>query len=58
MARANRHYIPGCVATGREAMEADGVHELRGGDISYNRNFAVENSGLRIEDSYFGNPST
>ena len=58
MARANRHYIPSCVAIGREVMEADGVHELRGGDISYNRNFAGENRGLRPEDSYLGNPST
>ncbi len=26
MARANRHYIPGCAAIGREVMGADGVY--------------------------------
>ena len=57
MARVNRHYIPGCVAIGREVMGANGVYELREGDVSYNPNFAGENSGLRPENTYFGNLS-
>jgi hypothetical protein len=40
MARANRHYIPACVAIGREVVGVDGVYELREGDVSYNPNFA------------------
>jgi hypothetical protein len=34
MARANGHYIPGCAAIGREVIRADGIYELRGGDVS------------------------
>jgi putative transposase len=44
-------------AIGREAMEADGVYELREGDVSYNPDFAGEKSGLRVENSYFWNLS-
>jgi hypothetical protein len=57
MARANRYYILGCVAIGREVMEADRVYELGERDVSYNHNFAGENSGLRPENSYFWNLS-
>ncbi len=57
MARANRHYLPGCVEIGREVSGADGIYELRDGDVSYNLNFADENSGLRPENSYFWNIS-
>jgi hypothetical protein len=35
-------------------MGADGIYELRERDVSYNPNFAGENSGLRPENSYFG----
>ncbi len=42
MARANRHYIPGCVAIGREVIGADGVYELREGDVSYEANWGVK----------------
>jgi putative transposase len=47
----------GIKAIGREVMEVDGVYELREGDVSYNPNFAGENSGLRVENSYFWNLS-
>jgi putative transposase len=47
----------GIKAIGREVMEADGVYELREGEVSYNGNFAGENSGLRLENSYFWNLS-
>jgi putative transposase len=47
----------GIKAIGREVMAADGVYELREHDISYNPNFAGENSGLRLENSYFWNLS-
>ena len=47
----------GIKAIGREVMGTDGVYELREGDVSYNPNFAGENSGLRIENSYFWNLS-
>jgi hypothetical protein len=57
MARANRHYIPDCVAIGREVMGADGVYELRARDVSYNPNFGGENSALRPENSYLWNIS-
>jgi len=53
MARANRHFIPGCVVIGREVMGDDGVYEMREGDVSHYPNFSVENSGLRPEKSYF-----
>jgi len=36
---------------------ADGVYELRERDVPYNPDFAGENSGLRPENSYFGNIS-
>jgi len=45
----------GIKAIGREVMEADGVYELREGDVSYNPDFGGENSGLRVENSYFWN---
>jgi hypothetical protein len=38
-------------------MGSDGVYEWREADFSYNPNFAGENSGLRLENSYFGNLS-
>jgi hypothetical protein len=57
MARVNRHYIPGCVAIGREVKGADGVYELRERDVCYNPNFAGENSGLRPPNGYFGDLS-
>jgi hypothetical protein len=47
----------GIKAIGREVMGTDGVYELREGDVSYNPNFAGENSGLRVENSYFWNLS-
>jgi len=47
----------GIKAIGREVMEADGVYELREGDVSYNPDFGGENSGLRVENSYFWNLS-
>jgi hypothetical protein len=47
----------GIKAIGREVRGADGVYELREGDVSYNPNFAGENSGLRPENSYFWNLS-
>jgi hypothetical protein len=40
-------------AIGREVVGADGVYELREPDVSYNANFAGENSGLRPENTYF-----
>jgi hypothetical protein len=55
MARANRYYIPGCVVIGREVMGADGANELREGDVSYNHNFAGENSDLGPENRYCWN---
>ena len=48
----------GIKAIDQEVMEADGVYELREGDVSYNANFAGENSGLKLENSYFWNLST
>jgi len=45
------------MAIGREVMGADGVYELREGDVSYNASFAGENSGLRLENTYFLNIS-
>jgi hypothetical protein len=47
----------GIKAIGREVRAADGVYELREGDVSYKPNFAGENSGLRPENTYFGNLS-
>ena len=47
----------GIRAISREVMGADGAYELREGDVSYNPNFAGENSGLRPENTYFGNLS-
>ena len=40
---------------GREVMGTDKVYELREGDVSYNPILAGENSGLTLENSYFGN---
>jgi hypothetical protein len=45
------------MAIGREVIGADGVYELREGDVFYSPNFAGENSGLRPENSYFWNLS-
>jgi REP element-mobilizing transposase RayT len=45
----------GIKAIGREVRGADGVYELRDGDVSYNPNFARENSGLGPENTYFWN---
>jgi hypothetical protein len=47
----------GIKAIGRKAMGTDGVYELREGDVSYNPDFGGENSGLRLENSYFWNLS-
>jgi len=47
----------GIKAIGRGVMEADGVYELREGDFSYSPDFGGENSGLRVENSYFWNQS-
>jgi hypothetical protein len=47
----------GIKAIGREVMGTDGVYELREGDVSYKPHFAGENSGLRLENSYFWNLS-
>jgi len=47
----------GIKATGRGVMEADGIYELREGDVSYKPNFGAENSGLRVENRYFWNLS-
>ena len=44
-------------AIGRGVMEANGVYELKEGDVSYSPDFSGENSGLRIENSYFWNLS-
>jgi hypothetical protein len=43
----------GIKTIGREVMGTDGVYELREGDVSYNPDFGGENSGLRLENSYF-----
>jgi len=43
----------GSKARGRSVMGEDGIYELREPDISYNTNFAGENSGLRPDNSYF-----
>jgi hypothetical protein len=59
----DRHLYASCLlgsdlkAIGREVMEADRVYELGERDVSYNHNFAGENSGLRPENSYFWNLS-
>jgi putative transposase len=47
----------GIKAIGREVRAADGVYELREGDVSYKPNSAGENSGLRPENTYFWNLS-
>jgi len=44
-------------AIGREVMGADGVYELREGDVSYRANFSGKNTGLRPENTYFWNIS-
>jgi hypothetical protein len=44
----------GIKAIGRVVM---GVYELREGEVSYNPHFAGENTGLRPENTYFGNLS-
>jgi hypothetical protein len=38
-------------------INADGVYELREGDVSNSPDFGGENSGLRVENSYFWNLS-
>jgi len=43
----------GAKAIGREVLEGDGVYELREQDISYKGNLGGENSGLRLENTYF-----
>jgi len=44
----------GIRAIGREVLGADGIYELKEGDVSYNGNWGGENSGLRPENTYFG----
>jgi len=47
----------GIKAIGREVMGTDGVYELREDDVSYDPDFAGENSSLRVENGYFWNLS-
>jgi putative transposase len=43
----------GAKAMGREVLGVDGVYELREQDVSYSGNLGGENSGLRLENTYF-----
>jgi hypothetical protein len=51
MARANRHYLPGCVwHITHRCHKKEFLPRKR--DVSYNGIFAGENSGLRADNTY------